>query len=274
MYERLENEVAAVLDGVGVAMPDTIMAAVKRLARENELPDPGSLFQTLPLDSKGRLPFHQAENALELAGLTTAPLSGAHLPKKAEHMPALIRLNDDSVAIVYETTKDQALVWKTETAEPVWTDLAELESYYVGQAIHVSGNANRLRSGDEGWVKAARDNWFWGELSKMKRDFYPVFGAAFLINLLAFALPLFSMNVYDRIIPNRAVSSLWVLAIGVLLAFAVEFALRMARSNLLDELGRKLDLKLSEKIFGKLVNLPLSDRSGDTGRLVRRVSEF
>jgi ATP-binding cassette, subfamily C, bacterial LapB len=274
VYERLENEVAAVLEGVGLAMPDTIMAAVRRLARENELPDPGSLFQTLPLDSKGRLPFHQAENALELAGLTTAPISGARFPKKAEQMPALIRLNDDSVAIVYETTRDQALVWKAEAAEPVWTDLAELESYYVGQAIHVSGNASRLRSGDEGWIKSARDNWFWGELSKLKRDFYPVFGAAFLINILAFALPLFSMNVYDRIIPNRAVSSLWVLAIGVLLAFAVDFALRMARSSLLDELGRKLDLKLSEKIFGKLINLPLSDRSGDTGRLVRKVSEF
>ena len=76
------------------------------------------------MDSKGRLPFHQAENALELAGLTTAPLSGGRFPKKAEHLPALIRLNDDSVAIVYEATKDQALALETETAEPVWTDLA------------------------------------------------------------------------------------------------------------------------------------------------------
>ena len=274
MYNRLDSELADAVEVIEKIMPDSIVAAVKRLARENDLPDPGSLFQTLPMDSKGRLPFHQAENALELAGLTTAPLVNGRFPKKAEHLPALIRLNDDSVAIVYETTRDQALVWKSESADAVWTDLTDLESWYVGQAIHVSGNAHRLRSADEGWLKSARDSWFWGELSKLRRQFYPVFGAAFLINILAFALPLFSMNVYDRIIPNRAVSSLWVLAIGVLLAFAIDFALRMARSTLLDDLGRTLDLKLSEKIFGKLVNLPLSDRSGDTGRLVRRVSEF
>lgn len=274
MYGRLDNNVADIVEIREAALTDTIVAAVKRLARENDMPDPGSLFQTLPLDSKGRLPFHQAENALELAGLEASPLPGGRLPKKAKDLPALIRLNDDSVAIIYETTKDQALLWRAGSVEPVWTDMDDLQSYYVGQAIRVSGNASRLRSGDEGWAKSARDNWFWGELSKMRPDFYPVFGAAFLINILAFALPLFSMNVYDRIIPNRAVSSLWVLAIGVFLAFAIEFALRLARSSLLDELGRKLDLKLSEKVFGKLVNLPLSDRSGDTGRLVRRVSEF
>src|SRR3546814_1832156 len=71
---------------------------------------------------------------------------------------------------------------------------------------------------------------------------------------------LFRSNVYDRVIPNKAVSSLWVLAIGALLAFAVEFTLRLARSTLLDDLGRDLDVKLSEKIFSKVLNMPLADR--------------
>lgn len=274
MNSLLEDNLAEGLSAVTTAQHDPLVAAINRLAREYDMADPGSLFQTLPLNANGRLPFHQAENALELAGLQATELPGGTLPKKSKHLPALIRLNDDSVAIIYEAGKEQALVWQPANDEPAWLDLHDLESRYVGQALHVQGNAARLRSGDESWAKNARDNWFWGELAKVKREFYPVFGAAFLINILAFALPLFSMNVYDRVIPNRAVSTLWVLAIGVVLAFALEFALRIARANLLDELGRKLDLKLSEKIFGKLVNLPLSDRSGDTGKLTRRVSEF
>lgn len=275
MYSRLDSELAGAVAVIEGLHPDSIAAAVKRLARENELPNPESLFLTLPTNGNGHLPFHQAEHALELAGLACTPIHGSRLPKKSEHFPALIRLNDDSVAIIYEVSKDQLLLWKVDRPEPVWTDTTEVEAMYVGQAIHVAGSAVRARGIDADDVpKTSRDNWFWSELRKLKPEFYPVFGAAFVINILAFALPLFSMNVYDRIIPNRAVSSLWVLTIGVLLAFAIDFALRMARSTLLDELGRKLDLKLSEKIFGKLVNMPLSGRSGDTGRMVRRVSEF
>ena len=275
MYSRLDSELADAVAVIGNIAPDTIAAAVKRLARENELPDPDSLFLTLPANASGHLPFHQAEHALDLAGLSSVPLHGSKLPKKPTQLPALVRLNDDSVAIIYEVSKDQVLLWMADFVEPVWTNIDEVEATYAGEAIHVHGPAIRARGVDQADVrKLSRDNWFWVELVKIKREFYPVFGAAFLINILAFALPLFSMNVYDRIIPNRAVSSLWVLAIGVVLAFAIDFALRIARSSLLDELGRKLDLKLSEKIFGKLVNMPLSGRTGDTGRLVRRVSEF
>ena len=275
MYSRLDSELADAVAVIGNITPDTVAAAIKRLARENELPDPESLFLTLPTNTNGHLPFHQAEHALELAGLSSAAVHGTKFPKKPRQLPALVLLNDDSVAIIYEASKDQVLVWMADFVEPVWTNMDEVEATYSGEAIHVHGPAVRARGLDESDVqKTSRDDWFWVELVKLKREFYPVFGAAFLINILAFALPLFSMNVYDRIIPNRAVSSLWVLAIGVVLAFGIDFALRMARSSLLDELGRKLDLKLSEKIFGKLVNMPLSSKTGDTGRLVRRVSEF
>src|SRR3546814_1772477 len=83
------------------------------------------------------------------------------------------------------------------------------------------------------------------ELRKERKAFRSVLLASLVINLLALSLPLFSMNVYDRVIPNRAVSTLWVLGIGVLLAFAMEFALRTARTNVIDEIGRRLDIRLS-----------------------------
>jgi ATP-binding cassette subfamily C protein LapB len=109
---------------------------------------------------------------------------------------------------------------------------------------------------------------------KVRREFWPVLLAALIVNLLAFAMPLFTMNVYDRVIPNKAVSTLWVLALGVLFALAFDFTLRIARARLIDEVGRKMDAKLSQKLFEKVMNLPMADRQGSTGAFARRVSEY
>jgi ATP-binding cassette subfamily C protein LapB len=76
------------------------------------------------------------------------------------------------------------------------------------------------------------------------------------------------------VIPNKAIPTLWVLAIGVGLALGFDFMLRLARSRLVDEIGRKLDLKLSQKIFEKVMNLPMASRQGSTGALAKRVSEY
>src|SRR6185369_9466498 len=97
---------------------------------------------------------------------------------------------------------------------------------------------------------------------------------ALVVNMLAFAMPLFTMNVYDRVIPNKAVSTLWVLALGVVLALVFDFVLRVARARLIDEVGRKLDAKLSQKLFEKVMNLPMAERQGSTGAFAKRVSEY
>uniref|UniRef100_UPI0017FB1E67 type I secretion system permease/ATPase n=1 Tax=Sphingomonas sp. TaxID=28214 RepID=UPI0017FB1E67 len=98
--------------------------------------------------------------------------------------------------------------------------------------------------------------------------------AALIVNLLALAVPLFTMNVYDRVIPNKAIPTLWVLAIGVALALGLDFVLRLARSQLVDEIGRRLDAKYSQKLFEKVMNLPMADRQGSTGAFAKRVSEY
>ena len=119
-----------------------------------------------------------------------------------------------------------------------------------------------------------RTHWFWSEVWKVRREFWPVLLAALIVNLLALAVPLFTMNVYDRVIPNKAVPTLWVLAIGVLLALGFDFVLRIARSQLVDEIGRRLDAKYSQKLFEKVMNLPMAERQGSTGAFAKRVSEY
>lgn len=239
----------------------------------------GQTFQrgalsSLARDERGFLPFHQAEAALDLCFINNDRLHARKLRAFARDLPAIIRRQDGDCAVLIEAKDDQYLVWEPGADAPVWADEETVEASYAGQAVAVSADPTAIRAEERPWDETAKRHWFWGEVRRMRRSFYPVLGAALMINLLGFALPLFTMNVYDRVIPNKAVSSLWVLAVGALLAFAVEFALRLARATLLDDLGRELDVKLSEKIFSKVLNMPLADRRGSTGMLARRVSEF
>ncbi len=119
-----------------------------------------------------------------------------------------------------------------------------------------------------------RNHWFWSEVWKERDQYFYVMLASLFINLLAFALPLFTMNVYDRIIPNRAATSLWVLALGALFAIGVEYSIRLARSGLVDEVGRSIDARISQRLLDKVLNLPLATKRGSTGALARRVTEY
>jgi ATP-binding cassette subfamily C protein LapB len=152
--------------------------------------------------------------------------------------------------------------------------VSDLEADFTGHAVAVEPDPTQERAGERPWDKARRTHWFWSEVWKVRREFWPVLLAALIVNLLALAVPLFTMNVYDRVIPNKAVPTLWVLAIGVLLALGFDFLLRIARAQLVDEIGRRLDAKYSQKLFEKVMNLPMAERQGSTGAFAKRVSEY
>jgi ATP-binding cassette subfamily C protein LapB len=166
------------------------------------------------------------------------------------------------------------LVWRPDSGIAQWEPYDRLQSEYAGWLATVFGDPTTLRETGQPWDVKARSHWFWSEFHKSRREFWPVLLASLLVNLLALALPLFSMNVYDRVIPNRAEATLWVLALGVGIAFAMDYVLRRARTKVLDTIGHDLDLKLSQKIYSKILAAPLAERKGHTGNLVARVSEF
>jgi ATP-binding cassette subfamily C protein LapB len=254
---------------------DPVLDCLSFIARRADRPSsPVILRAGLALSSDGRLPFHQAEPALEQVGMRAEPITRRLKGWPKSKCPAILELEDERAAVLVEVRDRDGLVYAPGLTEPVWVKLEEIEPAYAGRAIVVEADPTRERENERPWDEVRRRHWFWSEIWKVRREFWPVLLAAMVVNMLAFAMPLFTMNVYDRVIPNKAVATLWVLAFGVILALGFDFTLRIARSRLIDEVGRRLDSRLSQKLFEKVMNLPMADRQGSTGALARRVSDY
>ena len=255
---------------------DPVLDCLTFLARRADRPSSPVLLRAgLALSDTGTLPFHQIEPALEQVGMRGEPVSRRRLSGwRLQQLPAIVELTDDRAIVLLEMKAGDALVFAPGTAEPMWVPVRDLEAAFTGQAIAVEADPTQERAGERPWDKAKRTHWFWSEVWKVRKEFWPVLLAALIVNLLALAVPLFTMNVYDRVIPNKAVPTLWVLAIGVFLALGFDFLLRIARSQLVDEIGRRLDAKYSQKLFEKVMNLPMAERQGSTGAFAKRISEY
>ena len=156
------------------------------------------------------------------------------------------------------------------------SDRSSLLGAYI--ASGVSFSLAYANTAEEMAVGAAerieRQHWLTGTLSTFWRSYSKVALAAIFINLLAIASPIFTMNVYDRILPNKATASLWVLAIGVGIAILFDLMLKTARAALIDHAGRKADLRISYLLFEKVLNTSLSARPGSTGEYANRVTQY
>ena len=255
---------------------DPVLDCLTFLARRADRPSSPVLLRAgLALSATGTLPFHQIEPALDQVGMRGEPVSRRRVGGwRLQQLPAIVELSEDRAIVLLEMKSGEALIYAPGTAEPMWVAVSEIEPAFTGNAVAVEPDPTQERAGERPWDKARRTHWFWSEVWKVRKEFWPVLLAALIVNLLALAVPLFTMNVYDRVIPNKAVPTLWVLAIGVFLALGLDFLLRLARSQLVDEIGRRLDAKYSQKLFEKVMNLPMADRQGSTGAFAKRISEY
>ena len=124
------------------------------------------------------------------------------------------------------------------------------------------------------YIKPYEENWFWSIVLRDWKRYVDVMLASLLANILALATVLFSMNVYDRVIPAQSVSTLWVLASGVLLAAIFEFVLRLARIHLSDIIGKRADLRVSDRVFGHALRITNKERSKSTGSFISQIREL
>ena len=127
---------------------------------------------------------------------------------------------------------------------------------------------------EDGHAAPSNHDWFWDVFSRLRAHYGDCVLAAVLVNVLTLAGSMFSMNVYDRIIPNAAMHSMWTLAIGVILAALIELGLRSLRAHVLDDAGKRADVALSASLLKKTLNLRPSDRPASSGQWASQFREF
>ncbi len=101
-----------------------------------------------------------------------------------------------------------------------------------------------------------------------------VLWAALLINLFALAFPMFSMNVYDRVVPNHAVETLWALAIGVVLVIGADLFMRLLRSHFVDEASARIDVQISATLMERVLGMRLEHRPESVGSFASNLRGF
>lgn len=148
----------------------------------------------------------------------------------------------------------------------------DLLARYTGHAIFARPAHRFEASGEAG--PTSPHAWFWGVM----RQSWPVYGevmvASLLLSLFALVMPLFTMNVYDRVVPNHALETLWALAIGVGLVLAFELAMRTLRGYFVDVAGRRIDVTVSATVFEKVLGIEMKARPASVGGLSNQLHEF
>ncbi len=153
--------------------------------------------------------------------------------------------------------------------------MEELEKLYVGYAFFVRPVARVDDRAGPAEIDTGR-NWFWATFWQNRTLYTEVVVAACMINLFGLASSVFIMNVYDRVVPNgeAALSTLWVLAAGVMIVFIFDFLLRNLRAHFLDYAGRKADVKISAMLFEQMMGMTMTARPASAGVLAANMRDF
>lgn len=255
---------------------DTLLECLLYICRHNRLATTrDALTSGLPLEN-GKLNPELFKRSAERLRLDVSV--------KQEAIPALLQPQADITLLLNHNRACQLLkvddsqhfaqvVFPDLSPEPLTMSLADLAAEYTGYALVTKQNfIFDARTPEVGRVKVR--HWFWGTLAENKGIYRDVMVAAFLINLFALAMPLFTMNVYDRVVPNKAVETLWVLGIGVGLIVLGDLLLRSMRAYFLDWASARIDVKLSSQIMEKVLGTRYEAKPTSVGSFASNLRSF
>lgn len=191
-------------------------------------------------------------------------------------LPCILVLHNGNACIlesIDRRTKKARVILPEVGEGEEWLELDQLKREYIGFAFLLKREFQKDKKAPKKHSNA-QGHWFWGTLAKSKDVFASVILSSVLINLFILATPLFTMNVYDKVVPNDAIATLWVLAIGILVVYLFDTILRFVRNYLLEVAGKKSDIIMSSLMFAHSLNLKMSQWPKSIGSFASQLREF
>ena len=255
---------------------DPLLDSLLEVARIHGRPSTrAALSAGLPLQN-GRLTPSLVARSANRAGLNCRIVRRELGKINAVQLPVILLLkeNEACVLVKWEEPGKQAQVLFPESGQTAFTlSLEELASRYIGIAIFLQPRV-KFDSRTPEVAKLAKRHWFWGVMLEQWQIYRDVLIAALLINLFALAIPLFSMNVYDRVVPNNAVDTLWVLAISVISLLILDMVLRMMRGHFVDLASSRIDVRLSSALMERVLGLKMEAKAPSVGAFASTLKSF
>lgn len=194
-------------------------------------------------------------------------------PSQPATWPALALMRNGQAVMVLSQDGDQLRVYEA-GANGASIDVArsEFDAVYTGTVLRAEMPIADLAARHA--PRRLQDHWFWGEIPKFKRYFADVALGSFVANMLAVAVALFSLQVYDRVIPHQSTATLWVLAAGAFVAILLEAGIKAARARLMDGAGRKIEMNVQRLLMDRILGMRSDARPTSPSGLFAAMREF
>ncbi len=248
------------------AIRDPLLEALVAITRLHHQPHSAdALIAGLPLDD-GKLTPSLFIRAARSAGFNASYTARSLNDINALLLPVVLQLKDDRACILTALNEDNAtVVFFDEQERTHEIPRHSLNERYDGHCYLIKpGHTDSDLSG----------NWFWSTITRSRSLYLEVLVASLLINLFALVTPLFIMNVYDRVVPNHAIETLWVLASGVAIVFIFDIAMKSLRGYFIDAASKRADIMLSARTFGRVMDIKMADRPSRVGSFANNLQEF
>lgn len=220
-----------------------------------------------PIQAQARQMARQAGLSLQMVQPDLAALTPWRLP-------VVVQLEGGQVAVITAIARDGlTLLFSGDGGASVTRRAEDLQAHVQALAV-LRPLQSAPDSRVDGYIRPVQPHWLRALVFTDWRPYSHIMLASLVVNLMALGGVIFSMQVYDRVIPAQSMPTLYVLFGGVLLSIAFAWVMRNARMRITDILGKRADLRISDRVFGHALRVRNSARPRSTGSFISQIREL